>query len=133
MPGVKNSVHNLHHKHTLLHRETTYSTYISKVLERPFKILPPTLDTHADLRSSASACASVRLSPRPCVCVCVRASESVSVRPRPRPCAFVRVRVRVSVYIPYCDYLIRVLFNANFAKTRKIALLNTRNNNAFTT
>ena len=35
--------------------------------------------------------------------------------------------------IPYCDYLIRVLFNANFAKTRKIALLNTRNNNAFTT
>ena len=35
--------------------------------------------------------------------------------------------------LPYCDYLIRVLFNANFAKTRKIALLNTRNNNVFTT
>ena len=35
--------------------------------------------------------------------------------------------------IPYCDYLIRVLFNVNFAKTRKIALLNTRNNNVFTT
>ena len=38
-----------------------------------------------------------------------------------------------SSYIPYCDYLIRVLFNANFAKTRKMALLNTRNNNVFTT
>ena len=38
-----------------------------------------------------------------------------------------------AVYIPYCDYLIRVLFNANFAKTRKMALLNTRNNNVFTT
>ena len=39
----------------------------------------------------------------------------------------------VSLYIPYCDYLIRVLFNANFVKTRKMALLNTRNNNIFTT
>ena len=37
------------------------------------------------------------------------------------------------VKLPYCDYLIRVLFNANFAKTRKMALLNTRNNNVFTT
>ena len=35
--------------------------------------------------------------------------------------------------IPYCDYLIRVLFNANFAKTSKMALLNMRNNNVFTT
>ena len=35
--------------------------------------------------------------------------------------------------LPYCDYLIRVLFNANFAKTSKMALLNTRNNNVFTT
>ena len=39
----------------------------------------------------------------------------------------------IYMYIPYCDYLIRVLFNANFAKTRKIALLNMRNNNVFTT
>ena len=37
------------------------------------------------------------------------------------------------LYTPYCDYLIRVVFNANFAKTRKMALLNTRNNNVFTT
>ena len=35
--------------------------------------------------------------------------------------------------LPYCDYLTRVLFNANFAKTCKMALLNMRNNNVFTT
>ena len=62
-----------------------------------------------------------------------RTRRNITVNGYLDACRNIHLRNDARPEIPYCDYLILVLFNANFAKTRKIALLNTRNNNVFTT